>query len=78
MANGRVGVVAGNLLRGDGGFNAPWSWHMDPTTVTFPDAATEVCDGCPSFVETSVRNAVPGSSLGSYCPWSAQLIARDR
>src|SRR4029077_3943361 len=30
-------IVAGTLAPGNGGFNAPWSWHLDPDTVAFPE-----------------------------------------
>ncbi len=65
-------IVAGTLVRGDGGFNAPWSWHLDPESVSFPEAAVELCDGCPSFVEAN--GGTWGS--GSFCPWNSEIIAQ--
>jgi hypothetical protein len=70
-----MGVVAGSLRTGDGGFNAPWSWHLDPASITFPDAAAEVCDGCPASVETNLGDWL---RLGQFCPWSAVVLARER
>ena len=67
-------IVAGSLAQGNGGFNAPWSWYLDPDTVRFPEVAIELCDGCPSDVETN------GGSwgLGSFCPWSSEIIAEQK
>lgn len=59
----------GPLRPGDGGFNAPWSWHLDPEQVRFTEAAIELCDGTPSYVEAH-REAFP-----TYCPWSARVVA---
>jgi len=41
----------GPLRSGNGGFNAPWTWHMDPAATRFVELAIEVCDGRPSYVE---------------------------
>jgi hypothetical protein len=67
-------IVTGSLAQGNGGFNAPWSWHLDPDTVRFPEVAIELCDGCPSDVETN------GGSwgLGTFCPWSSEIVAESR
>jgi len=62
----------GPLRRGDGGFNAPWTWHLDPAETRLVDVAIEVCDGRPSYVE---RNQ---SDYPTYCPWGAKVISRRR
>jgi hypothetical protein len=59
----------GPLRAGDGGFNAPWSWHFDPDEVRFAEAAIELCDGTPSYVEEHLAD------YPSYCPWAAQVVA---
>lgn len=61
----------GPLRHGDGGFNAPWSWHLDPDAVRLTEVAIEVCDGAPSYVEAHVDEFAP---LG-YCPWGARIVA---
>jgi hypothetical protein len=66
----------GPILRGDGGFNEPWSWHLDPENTTMTDFAVEVCDGRPSFVEENVDYFV--DTVGSYCPWGAEIIKVGR
>ena len=60
----------GPLRAGDGGFNAPWTWHLDPAETRFVDAAIEVCDGRPSYVEQHQAD------FPSYCPWGARVVAR--
>lgn len=42
----------GLLMPGNSGFNALWTWHLDPLSVEFVEMAIEVCDGRPSYVET--------------------------
>lgn len=61
----------GRLVCGDSQFNAPWSWHIDGSTVVLADVSIELCDGVPTHVETG-----PCSRFGngSFCPWSAKLV----
>lgn len=72
---GSVKIVSGPLLEGDGGFNRPWSWHIDPYRVTFADGSIELCDGCPSFIENDLRYWI--DNVGSYCPWSTEVVSRQ-
>ena len=64
----------GPLRRGNGGFNAPWSWHLDPDRVRLTEAAIEVCDGNPSYVEAHLDEFL---GLG-YCPWGGRVVAVRR
>jgi len=74
LAPGREGVISGELIAGDGGFNAPWSWHLDPATVHAPDLAIELCDGRPSMVEEDLDYWL--ESVGTFCPWGAKVVGR--
>jgi hypothetical protein len=65
----RSGFPIGPLRRGDGGFNAPWSWHFDPGQVRVAELAIEVCDGQPSYVEANLGD------FPIYCPWGARVVA---
>jgi hypothetical protein len=67
-------LVIGELARGDGGFNAPWTWHMIPETVRIVDAAIELCDGTPSMVEANLDYWI--DTVGSFCPWGARIVRR--
>ena len=66
--NGRFPI--GPLRQGDGGFNAPWSWHIDPDEARLTEVAIEVCDGRPSYVEEHVEDFL---AIG-YCPWSGRIV----
>ena len=72
---GTEGVIHGRLVRGNGGFNSPWGWHLEPGTITAPDLAMELCDGEPSFVESELDYYL--DSVKFYCPWGAKVVARD-
>ena len=65
-------IPLGTVVRDDPGVNAPWSWHIDPSTLEFADVTIEVCDGLPSHVEERVVTS------DQYCPWSAKVIAVDQ
>lgn len=72
---GTRGVISGELIAGDGGFNQPWNWHMDPATVEVPDVAIELCDGRPSMVEEDMEYWV--GTVGRFCPWGALVVSRS-
>jgi hypothetical protein len=64
---------AGPIRRGAGAgdHNAPFSWHLDPAETEMVEAAIEVCDGSPTYVEEHVDEFV--DVVGRYCPWGARL-----
>jgi hypothetical protein len=72
LAGGNHFFPIGPLRAGNGGFNAPWSWHLDPDAVRLTPLAIEVCDALPSYVETH-RGDFP-----TYCPWSARIVEERR
>lgn len=59
------------ILRGDGGFNAPWSWHLGPLSIEVPQVSIELCDGRPSMVQADLDYWV--DTVGMYCPWAARV-----
>jgi hypothetical protein len=61
---------AGPLRPGNGGFNAPWTWHLDPAETRMVERAIEACDGSPSYVETHQ------AEFPVYCPWGARIRGR--
>jgi hypothetical protein len=61
-------IPNGKVVRDSPGVNAPWSWHIDPSTLEFADQTTEVCDGLPEYVEDGTVTS------DYYCPWSAVPI----
>ena len=69
MAGSEEGrIPVGTIVRDDPSVNAPWSWHIDPTTLEFADATIEVCDGLPEYVEDGTLTS------DTYCPWLAVPI----
>ena len=68
--------VTGKLVRGDGGFNSPWSWHLVPESVGMAEISIEVCDGRPSYVEENLDEWL--NTVGeSYCPWGSKVVAMN-
>ena len=76
MEAGEEGVINGDIEAGDGGFNAPWGWHMVPTTVHTADMAIELCDGRPSLVEDDLAYWL--GTVKQFCPWGAKVVRRIR
>jgi hypothetical protein len=64
--------VMGRLVIGDGGFNSPWSWHLDRDHVTMAEFAIELCDGTPSEVEHNLPYWL--FQVETFCPWSSKVI----
>lgn len=64
----------GELARGDGGFNKPWSWHLKPETVRMVEFSIELCDGLPSHIENDLDYWV--ETVKSYCPWGARIVGK--
>jgi hypothetical protein len=75
LQSGMEGVISGELVAGDGGFNGPWTWHLAPATVSAPDVTTEVCDGRPSDVQGDRNYWV--NTVGRFCPWAATVVQED-
>lgn len=65
-------IVTGRLRSGNGGFNQPWSWHLDPNDVALAEFTSELCDGCPSFVENDLMYWL--NNVGWFCPWTAEIL----
>lgn len=63
--------INGEILRGTGGFNAGYSWHLKPSSVELVDLTIELCDGMPSYVEENVDYYV--DTVKAYCPWGARI-----
>lgn len=65
----QASIPSGMLVWQPTPWNAPWSWYLDPSSVTFAARTAEFCDGTPSYVQES------GPSFGNqFCPWTAVLV----
>ena len=56
----------GTPKRGDGGFNGPWTWHIDPATVTFAEVTIEACQTAMSAVDDDLDYWI---DFGQVCIW---------
>ena len=56
-------------------YNAPWSFHLDPASISFAEMSIEVCDAATSYVEEHLEE-VGGAFLPGrrWCPWSSRVI----
>lgn len=80
IANGtqtdRVAVM-GTIVKAPAYYNRPWSYHVDPQSISFFSMATEVCDASVAYVEEHL-DEVGGAFLPNsvWCPWSSK-VARE-
>jgi hypothetical protein len=67
--------VMGTIVKGEAGYNPGWSFHLDPSSVTFFQSSIEACDATTGYVSDHLddvgKNLVPGSE---WCPSTSQLI----
>jgi hypothetical protein len=56
----------GTPRRGDGGFNAPWNWHIDPESVTFAEVTIEACQTAMSAIDDDLDYWI---NFGQVCIW---------
>jgi hypothetical protein len=56
-------------------YNKPWSFHLDPTSISFAEMSIEVCDAATTYVEEHLAE-VGGAFLPGrrWCPWSSRVI----
>ncbi|MCX4549082.1 calmodulin-binding protein [Streptomyces sp. NBC_01387] len=75
VRSGSRKIVIGRIVKSRADYNAQWSYHYNPDSVTFADAAMEVCDSTISFTEGHLDQAGGGPFLpGLYwCPWTGRL-----
>ena len=75
LQNGETINIDGPLRAGDGGFNAPYNWHLSPDSITFAPVTIELCDGRPSMIEEDLDYWL--NSVKAYCPWGIKVIGRE-
>ncbi|WP_433512049.1 calmodulin-binding protein [Nonomuraea sp. CA-143628] len=67
--------VIGRILKRPAPYNPRWSYHYNPDTIDFFDAAIEVCDATFPYVEDHLDEAggafLPGLV---FCPWTSRLV----
>jgi hypothetical protein len=74
LATGRSRIPIFSLV--DGQHCDPrWTWHVDPDTAVFVDASTELCQGCPAFLERDKAYWI--NKVKNYCPTTVAVIQVD-
>ena len=68
LRSGEARWALGTLKRGDGGFNGPWTWHIDPATVTFAEVTIEACQTAMSAIDDDLDYWI---DFGQVCIWGA-------
>ena len=76
LRNGRRACVAGALASGDGGFNAPYHWHLVPASIRWMRDRQGPLDALPSEVEEDVEHWL--HDLKRYSPWESRIVAREK
>ena len=68
--------VTGLVVAEAASYNAPWSFHLDPASISFAEMSIEVCDAATSYVEEHLAE-VGGAFLPGrrWCPWSSRVVA---
>ena len=67
--------VTGIIKKAPAPYNPGWSFHYDPASISFFDAAIEVCDAAIQYVEDHLDDVggvfLPGNR---WCPWGSRLL----
>lgn len=68
--------IMGLIVKTPVDYNAPWSYHLDPASVSFFNSAIEQCDAAIQYVEDHLGQ-VGDTILPDYiwCPWGSRLVA---
>jgi hypothetical protein len=66
-------IAAGRMVCQRVDWNCPWSWHLDPESVGFPEVVIEACMSPPSWAETHCASFL---DIG-YCPDGELIELRD-
>ena len=66
LVSGSARWAIGTIRSGDGGFNGPWSWHLDPATVTFAEVTIEACQTAASAIGDDLDYWI---GFGQVCIW---------
>lgn len=68
--------VQGKIIPNRVPYNLNWSFHLDPSSISFFEMQIEVCDANVTYVEKHL-NEIGGSTLPNslWCPWSSKLVS---
>ena len=74
LRSGAAQWALGTPRRGNGGFNAPYSWHIDPATITFAEVTIEACQAAASAIADDLDYWI---GFGQVCIWGV-VESRER
>ena len=66
LRSGEARWALGTPRRGNGGFNAPYSWHLDPASITFAEVTIEACQAAASAIADDLDYWI---GFGQVCIW---------
>jgi len=72
LRSGAAQWALGTPRRGNGGFNAPYSWHLDPASITFAEVTIEACQAAASAIANDLDYWI---GFGQVCIWG--VVERD-
>jgi hypothetical protein len=71
--NNKVLSVMGTIVKEPISWNPAWSYHLLPSSISFFETATEVCDANAQYVE-DILNDEDFLPQNRWCPWASYLI----
>lgn len=74
LQSGQERWAIGTPRRGNGGFNSPWTWHLDPASISFAEITIEACQTAASAVADDLDYWI---GFGQVCIWG-KVEARER
>ena len=74
LGSGQERWAIGTPRRGNGGFNAPWTWHLDPASISFAEITIEACQSAATAVADDLDYWI---GFGQVCLWG-KVEARER
>jgi hypothetical protein len=74
LRSGAAQWALGTPRRGNGGFNAPYSWHLDPASITFAEVTIEACQSAASAIGDDLDYWI---GFGQVCIWGV-VESRER
>src|SRR5688572_20555502 len=74
LGTGTAQWALGTPRRGNGGFNAPWSWHLDPASISFGEVTIEACQTAASAIADDLDYWI---GFGQVCLWGV-VESRER
>lgn len=69
ISTGDHKIISGTIIKQPVYYNSPWSYHLDPKSISFTDFAAELCDAPIRYLEDNLDTAYP-----AWCPWGSQLV----